>query len=117
MPTGQVLRWHFRIMMQPSTISGAVEKPNSSAPSNAAIGDVTAGLHLAVGFDPDAAAQIVQHKRLMSFGQTQFPRDAAIFDRGQGRCAGAAGIAADQHFVCMGLRHTGRDRAHSHFGH
>ena len=36
-PTGQVLRWHLRIMMQPSAISGAVEKPNSSAPSSAPI--------------------------------------------------------------------------------
>ena len=34
-PTGQVLRWHFRIMMQPAAISGAVAKPNSSAPSSA----------------------------------------------------------------------------------
>ncbi|MNS90189.1 hypothetical protein D3C72_1242280 [compost metagenome] len=34
-PTGQVLRWHLRIMMQPAAISGAVAKPNSSAPSNA----------------------------------------------------------------------------------
>ena len=31
-PTGQVLRWHLRIMMQPCTTSGAVAKPNSSAP-------------------------------------------------------------------------------------
>ena len=35
-PTGQVLRWQTRIMMQPIAISGAVEKPNSSAPSSAA---------------------------------------------------------------------------------
>ena len=35
-PTGQVFRWHLRIMTQPSVISGAVEKPNSSAPSSAA---------------------------------------------------------------------------------
>ena len=35
MPTGQVLRWQTRIMMQPMAISGAVEKPNSSAPSSA----------------------------------------------------------------------------------
>jgi len=33
MPTGQVLRWHLRIMMQPAAMSGAVAKPNSSAPS------------------------------------------------------------------------------------
>jgi hypothetical protein len=37
MPTGQVFRWQARIMMQPVAISGAVEKPNSSAPSIAAI--------------------------------------------------------------------------------
>ena len=37
MPTGQVFRWHFLIMIQPREINGAVAKPNSSAPSNAAI--------------------------------------------------------------------------------
>ncbi len=36
MPTGQVSRWQTRIMMQPDTTSGAVAKPNSSAPSRAA---------------------------------------------------------------------------------
>ncbi len=35
-PTGQVSRWQTRIMMQPDTTSGAVAKPNSSAPSSAA---------------------------------------------------------------------------------
>src|SRR3989440_11549665 len=35
-PTGQVFKWQTRIMMQPSPTSGAVAKPNSSAPSNAA---------------------------------------------------------------------------------
>ena len=37
MPTGQVFRWQARIMMQPDAISGAVEKPYSSAPSRAAM--------------------------------------------------------------------------------
>mmetsp|Transcript_4606 Transcript_4606/g.12576 ORF Transcript_4606/g.12576 Transcript_4606/m.12576 type:complete len:309 (+) Transcript_4606:2957-3883(+) len=37
MPTGQVLVWHLRIMMQPIVISGAVEKPYSSAPSRVAM--------------------------------------------------------------------------------
>src|SRR5882762_9676603 len=31
-PDRQVFKWHLRIMMQPSTTSGAVAKPNSSAP-------------------------------------------------------------------------------------
>mmetsp|Transcript_31480 Transcript_31480/g.86682 ORF Transcript_31480/g.86682 Transcript_31480/m.86682 type:complete len:276 (+) Transcript_31480:2629-3456(+) len=36
-PTGHVLRWHLRIMMQPSVMSGAVVIATSSAPSSAAM--------------------------------------------------------------------------------
>ena len=36
-PTGHVSRWHTRIITQPITTSGAVAKPNSSAPSSAAM--------------------------------------------------------------------------------
>jgi hypothetical protein len=36
MPTGHVLVWHLRIMIQPSVMRGAVANPNSSAPSSAA---------------------------------------------------------------------------------
>ncbi len=36
-PTGQVLRWHLRIMTQPMATRAAVAKPNSSAPSRAAM--------------------------------------------------------------------------------
>ncbi len=36
-PTGHVSRWQTRIITQPDTTSGAVAKPNSSAPSRAAI--------------------------------------------------------------------------------
>ena len=36
-PVGQVLLWQTRIMMQPRVTSGAVAKPNSSAPSRAAM--------------------------------------------------------------------------------
>mmetsp|Transcript_68874 Transcript_68874/g.164317 ORF Transcript_68874/g.164317 Transcript_68874/m.164317 type:complete len:239 (-) Transcript_68874:3378-4094(-) len=37
MPTGHTLRWHLRIMMHPSEMSGAVEKPHSSAPRSIAM--------------------------------------------------------------------------------
>ena len=37
MPTGQVSRWQTRIITHPITTRGAVAKPNSSAPSRAAI--------------------------------------------------------------------------------
>jgi hypothetical protein len=35
-PTGQVFRWHFRIMMHPMAMRGPVENPYSSAPRRAA---------------------------------------------------------------------------------
>ena len=37
MPTGHVSRWQTRIITHPLTTSGAVAKPNSSAPSSAAM--------------------------------------------------------------------------------
>ena len=36
-PTGQVLDWHWRTMMQPMAMRAAVPMPYSSAPSIAAI--------------------------------------------------------------------------------
>ena len=36
-PTGQVFKWHFLIIIQPDAIKDAVAIPNSSAPSIAAI--------------------------------------------------------------------------------
>ena len=36
---------------------------------------VAAGLQLAVGLDDDAAAQIVEHQRLVRLGQAQLPRE------------------------------------------
>ena len=37
MPTGQVFKWHFLIIVHPKLIKGAVENAYSSAPSNAAM--------------------------------------------------------------------------------
>ena len=99
MPTGQVLRWQTRIMTQPETTSGAVAKPNSSAPSSAAIDDVAAGLHLAVDLDDDAAAQAVHQQHLLRLGEAELPRHAAVLDAGERRGAGAAVVARDQHDV------------------
>ena len=36
-PTGQVFKWHLRIMMQPSVTNAAVATPHSSAPNKVAI--------------------------------------------------------------------------------
>ncbi len=115
-PTGQVFRWQTRIMMQPSATSGAVAKPNSSAPSSAAIDDVAAGLQLAVRLHGDAAAQVVEHQRLMRLGEPELPRQARVLDRGLRRGAGAAVVSADQHHVGVRLGDAGGDRADADLG-
>ena len=69
MPTGQVLRWHLRIKMQPLATSGAVANPNSSAPSSAAITTSRPGAHLPVRLQDDAAAQVVLHQHLVRLGE------------------------------------------------
>ena len=117
MPTGQVFRWQTRIMMQPETTSGAVAKPNSSAPSSAAIDDVAAGFHLAVDLDDDAVAQAVEDQHLLRFGEPQLPRHAAVLDAGERRRAGAAVVAGDQHHVGVRLGDARGHRADAGFGH
>ena len=42
--------------------------------------DVAAGLELAVGLDPDARAQVVEHERLLGLGEADLPRDAGRLD-------------------------------------
>ena len=78
--------------------------------------DVAAGPHLAVHLDDDAVAKPVEHERLLRFGQSDFPGRAGVFDRRQGAGAGAAVVAADEHFVGVALGHARRHRAHAHLG-
>ena len=115
-PTGQVLRWHLRIMMQPAAISGAVAKPNSSAPSSAPTTTSRPVRNAAVDLDGDARAQAVQHQRLMSFGQADLPGRAGVLDRGQRRGAGAAFVARDRDVVGLALGDARRDRADADLG-
>ena len=42
--------------------------------------DIAAGFELAVDLHRYAAAQAVQHQRLLGFGQAEFPRRAGVFD-------------------------------------
>ena len=65
--------------------------------------DVAAGLHLAVGLHADAAAQAVQHQRLLRLGQAELPRRAGVLDRAPRRRAGAAVVAGDHHVVGLAL--------------
>src|SRR6185369_4318804 len=133
-PTGQVLRWHLRIMMQPSTTSGAVAKPNSSAPRIAPITtsrpvfiwpstwtqilpQVAAGLHLAVDLDADSASQPIQNQCLLGLREAKLPRRARMLDRRPRGGAGAAVVAGDGDVVRFALGHARRDRADADLGH
>ena len=103
--------------MQPSTINGAVAKPYSSAPNKRGDDHIPPSFHLAVGFDPDAATQIVQHERLMCLRQSQLPWNACILNGGERRCPRTAGISANQNFIGVSLRNTRRDGPNPDFRH
>ena len=115
-PTGQVLRWHLRIMMQPAAISGAVAKPNSSAPSSA-----PTTTSRPVRMPPSTCTAMrerrpVQHQRLLGFGEADLPRAAGMLDRGQRRGAGAAFVAGDGDVVGARLGDAGGDGADADLG-
>ena len=116
-PTGQVLRWHLRIMMQPAAISGAVAKPNSSAPSSA---PTTTSRPVRMPPSTCTAMRLrsrLAHQRLMGLGEADLPGRAGMLDRGQRRSAGAALEARDGHVVGARLGDAGGDRADADFGH
>ena len=74
-------------------------------------------LDLPVGLQPDPAAQLVQHQRLLRLGQPQFPRGSRMLDARQRRRPRAPVVAADQHPVRARLGHARRHRPHPQFRH
>ena len=78
--------------------------------------DVTAGFHLAVRFDDDTAAQIVEDEGLMGFGEAEFPWQASVFHGGLRGGAGAAVETGNEHHIRVCLGHTGSDGADADFG-
>ena len=79
--------------------------------------DVAPGLHLAVDLHGDAAAQAVQHQRLLRFGEAELPRRARVLDRRDRRRAGAAVVAGDRHVIGLRLGDARGDGADADFGH
>ena len=110
-PTGQVLEWHCRTMMQPMAISEAVPMPYSSAPSMAAITTSRPVL-----MPPSVRSSTLSRSRLSV--STWWVSDRPI-SQGMpaylmlvcGRGAGAAAMARDQDHVGLGLGDAGRDGA------
>ena len=80
-------------------------------------GGVAASLELSVGLHHYAAAQVVGDQDLLGLGQTQFPRQAGVFNGRLGRRPGAAVVAAYQHHVAVALGHTRGNGTDAYLGH
>ena len=115
-PTGHVSRWQTRIITQPLTTSGAVAKPNSSAPSSAAITTSRPVFSWPSHCTTMRSRRPLSTQRLLRLGEAELPRRARVLERRERRRAGAAVVAGDEHDVGVRLRHTGGDRADADLG-
>ena len=107
-PTGHVLRWQTRIITQPAATSGAVEKPNSSAPSSAPMSTSRPVRRPPSTCSRTRPRSAVADEHLLRLGEAELPRQAGVLERRQRRGAGAAVVAGD-HDV-LGLRPWRRRR-------
>ena len=73
-PTGQVFRWHLRIMMQPGCDQGRGGEADLVRAKERADKHVTASADAAIDLNGDAPAKPVQHQRLLRFGKADLPR-------------------------------------------
>ena len=101
----------MRIMMQPADDERRGREAELVGAQQRADHDVAPGLHLPVDLHGDAAAQAVQHQRLLRLGEAQLPRRAGVLDRRHRRGARAAVVARDRDVVGLRLRHARGDRA------
>ena len=104
-------------MTQPDTISGAVAKPYSSAPSSAA---TTTSRPV---FIAPSTCTVIRSRRPLSSrvcwvsARPSSHGSPACLSEVSGRGARAAVVTRDQHDVGMCLRHAGGDRADAGLGH
>ena len=112
MPTGQVLRWHLRIMMQPERDQRRGGEAELLGAQQAGDRDIAPGLELAVGLQHHRRAQIVQHQRLVGLGNAQFPGKPRVLDRSERRGPGPAGIPGDHEVVGVALVTPAANRPH-----
>ncbi len=106
----------MRIMMQPAAISGAVAKPNSSAPSSA---PMTTSRPV---FRPPSTCRATrsrspfEHQRLLGFGEADFPRAAGMLQRRE-RATHPCRRQSRTTVIVVGARlgNTGGDRADADF--
>ena len=78
--------------------------------------DIATGLELAVGFQPHARAQVVEHQRLVRLSDAQFPGNAGVLDARQRGSACAAVVAGDEDVVGVRLGDARGDGANADLG-
>ena len=78
---------------------------------------IAAGLHLTVHLHHNAVAQFILHQHLLRLGQSQFPGQTGVLERGQRARARASIKAGDKHHVGMSLGHARGDGADTDLGH
>jgi len=115
-PAGQVLRWQTRIMMQPVATSGAVAKPNSSAPSSAAMTTSRPVLSWPSVSTAMRERRLFEHEGLVGLGEAEFPRETGVLDGGLRRGAGATVVAGDENDIGVRLGDAGGDGADADLG-
>ena len=77
--------------------------------------NVTTSLHLTICLHHDAVTKTIQHKCLLRFSETKFPRCTCVLQRCQWRCTSTAVVTRDEYYVCLCLAHTSGNCSHSNF--
>ena len=117
MPTGQVFRWHLRIMMQPRSDQRRRGEAELLGAEQRGDHDVAAGAHLAVGLQDDAAAQVVLARAPGAFRPGRAPRGRpACLIEVSGDAPVPPSWPRDQDHVGVRLGDAGGDRADARFG-
>ena len=112
MPTGQVSRWHTRIITQPDDHERRGGEAELLGPEQRRDDHVAPGLQLAVDLEDHPAAQAVGRECLVGLGEADLPGRARVLERGQRGRAGAPVVARDEDHVGVRLGDAGGDRAH-----
>ena len=102
--------WHFRIMMHPIVMSGAVERPHSSAPRSVATRRSRPVLSWPSVCSTVRPRRSLRDERLLRLREPEFPRKTRGFDPGPPRRASAAVVSGDEDVVGFALDNARGDR-------
>ena len=93
MPVGQVSRWHWRAMSQPTDDERRRPERELLGTEERRDEQVAPRLQAAIGAQRHAVAQVVAEQDLVDLGEPELPRRPDVLDRRQRRRPGPAGMA------------------------